>query len=194
MLAIPPPSSEDVPTFSFFRHAMHLVSPSVEFEATYLSYLAELGDQPRIPFPLTFPAQPFAALVSRLNDASRGFGLPDGFVAHSTHWLIGEGQLLGVSNLRHALTPALQQCGGHIGYGVRPSAQGRGVGKVLLRQTLLKAEAMGIARVLLTCAKDNVPSSRIILANGGVLGDEIVDPQTDRPTFRYWIDIALSEG
>lgn len=172
---------------------MQLVSPSVEFESTYLNYLADLGDQPRIPFPLTFPAQPFSALVRRLNDASQGIGLPDGFVAHSTYWLIEEDQLLGVSNLRHALTLALQQCGGHIGYGVRPSAQGKGVGKELLRQTLLKAEAMGITRVLLTCAKDNIASSRIILSNGGVLEDEIIDPQTGRPTFRYWIDIALSE-
>lgn len=171
---------------------MHLVTPSLEFEATYLSYLAELGDLPRIPFPLTFPAQPFSALVDRLNDASQGVGLPDGFVAHSTYWLIEEGELLGVSNLRHALTPALQQCGGHIGYGVRPSAQGRGVGKELLRQTLLRAEEMGIARVLLTCAKDNVASSRIILANGGVLEDEIVDPQTGRATSRYWIEITKS--
>lgn len=169
---------------------MHLVSPSLEFEATYLSYLAELGDLPRIPLPLTFPAQPFSALVNRLNDASQGVGLPDGFVAHSTYWLMDEGQLLGVSNLRHALTPALQQCGGHIGYGVRPSAQGRGVGKELLRQTLRQAQSMGLARVLLTCAKDNVASSRVILANDGVLEDEIVDPQTGRDSLRYWIDVT----
>jgi predicted acetyltransferase len=159
----------------------------MEHEADYLNYLAELGDQPRIPFPLTFPCQPFSALVNRFVAESQGVGLPEGFVANSTYWLVRRDRILGVSNLRHSLTPALTQCGGHIGYGMRPSARGKGAGKELLRQTLLRARLIGISRVLLTCATENLASRGVILANGGVLENEVLDPQTGRPTLRYWI-------
>lgn len=166
---------------------MQLIEPCMEHEADYLNYLAELGDQPRIPFPLTFPCQPFSALVNRLVAESQGVGLPEGFVANSTYWLVQNDRILGVSNLRHHLTPALTQCGGHIGYGVRPSEQGRGVGKELLRQTLLKARLKGISHVLLTCATENIASCGVILANGGVLENEVLAPQTGSPALRYWI-------
>ena len=168
---------------------MELVEPCTEYEADYLGYIAELRSEPRIPLPLTFPCQPFSELVSRLIAESRGIGLPDGFVASSTYWLVQRDRILGVSNLRHSLTPALMLCGGHIGYGVRPAEQGRGVGKEILRQTLWKARSKGIERVLLTCDKSNVASRGVILANGGVLENEVVDSQAGRTTLRFWIDL-----
>lgn len=166
---------------------MELIEPSNEYESSYLEYLAELGEEPRVPFPLTFECQPFSELVNRLLAASKGIGIPAGFVANTTYWLMQSNQILGVSNLRHFLTPSLTQCGGHIGYGVRPSVQGRGVGKELLRQTLLEARLKGIRHVLLTCATENIASRSVILANGGVLENEVLDPQTGRPTLRFWI-------
>jgi predicted acetyltransferase len=168
---------------------MELVKPSNEYEVSYISYLAELGDEPRIPFPLTFPCQPFSELVIRLAAESQGVGLPEGFVANSTYWLVRGDRILGVSNLRHSLNPALMQCGGHIGYGVRPTEQGRGVGKEILRLTLLKARSRGIVRVLLTCDQSNAASRGVILANGGVLENEVADPHAGRATLRYWIDL-----
>lgn len=171
---------------------MQLIAPCMEYEGDYISYLAELGDEERIPFPLTFPYQPFSELVIRLLAEAQGIGLPEGFVANSTYWLVHRDRILGVSNLRHSLTPALMQCGGHIGYGVRPTEQGRGVGKEILRLTLLKARSRGIERALLTCDQSNAASRGVILANGGVFENEIADSQAGRTTLRYWID--LKEG
>src|SRR5437899_7074529 len=46
----------------------------------------------------------------------------------ATYWWIVEGSTyLGAITLRHALNEKLLEGGGHIGYGVRPSARGRGL-------------------------------------------------------------------
>ena len=49
------------------------------------------------------------------------------------------------------------------------------------------ANDLEIRRVLVTCDKDNIASSKVIIKNGGVLENEVND--TDRIVQRYWIDI-----
>ena len=122
-----------------------LTKPTVEYQASYKSYIDELGESERYPFPLDYTYDDFNALVARLNDFSSGKGLADDMVPNSTFWLIEDGEIVGVSNLRHRLTDKLNLLGGHIGFGVRPSAQGRGVAKELLRQTVRQARCLGIA-------------------------------------------------
>ena len=90
---------------------------------------------------------------------------------------------LGFLNLRLALTLALLQMGGHIGYSVRPSARGRGVAKAMLLRGLQEAAAKNIASVLVTCHVDNLASRAVILANGGRLEDVRDGVE------RYWIDL-----
>ncbi len=122
------------------------------------------------PFPLSFPNEDGLALVERLAREARGEGLPEGFVAHSAYWLVLEGtSVVGVSNLRHELTPFLRHEGGHIGYGVRPSARGKGFATEMLRQTLARAAELRLERVLIACDADNEPSVKTIVRNGGVL-------------------------
>ena len=96
---------------------------------------------------------------------------------HTTYWLIEDNEIVGVSSLRHRMTDQLKQLGGHIGFGVRPSAQGRGVGKELLRRTLQEAELLGIAEALMICLKTNLASSSVIKANGGTLESEYSVPE-----------------
>ena len=168
---------------------MKLIEPSVDFEASYCSYLEELGDEIRIPFPLSFPHEPFADLVQMLVDQSQGNFLLEGFVPNSTFWLVEGEEIMGVSNLRHKLTPSLEKVGGHIGFGVRPSARKKGVGTKLLGCTLECAATLGLSRVLLTCDKTNLGSAGVIRANGGKLEDEYKDQETGRTVQRYWIEI-----
>ena len=149
-----------------------LIEPSVELESNYRAYIRELGSEPRYPFPLDYDHSDFASLVQKLRDQSAGIGIPEGFVSSTTYWLVDDSEIVGVSNLRHELTEALMLHGGHIGYGVRPSAQGRGYGKELLKKTLAEALKLGIERAVITCDKDNIASSRVIVANGGVLDSE----------------------
>ena len=67
-------------------------------------------------------------------------GLPEGHVPSSTFWLLDDAdEIVAVSNLRHSLTAFLSSYGGHIGYGVRPSARRRGHATDILRRTLIEA-------------------------------------------------------
>ncbi|MDJ0918995.1 MAG: GNAT family N-acetyltransferase [Woeseiaceae bacterium] len=161
----------------------------MEYEASYRSYIQELGDAERYPFPLDFDFDDFPALVNRLNSYSQGVDLPDGGVPSTTFWLVEDGEIVGVSSLRHRITDRLKRLGGHVGFGVRPSAQGRGVAKELLRQTLSEAGRLGLSEVLVICLKDNEASSRVIRANGGRLESEYSVPEYSSLLQRYVIPV-----
>ncbi len=172
---------------------LRLVRPSIEYEASYRSFLAEFEKRQEklIPFPLLLPVDDFRALVKRLRDAETGLGVPRGFVAHTTFWLIDEhGSMLGMSNLRHELTSQLAREGGHIGYSIRPSQRKSGYGKELLRLTLEQARLLGIKRALITCAKTNTGSVGVILANGGCFDSEEYISERGEIIQRYWIALG----
>ncbi|MFS1703987.1 GNAT family N-acetyltransferase [Alteromonas sp. AMM-1] len=155
--------------------AFELVKPHARFETSYREYIYELGDEERYPFPMDFVHDDFAALLTRLQQFEQGRDLPDGFIASTTYWLVQGHELIGVSNLRHALTAALRHAGGHIGLGIRPSYRGQGLGKFLLGKTLIAARQIGIENVHVHCYEGNGPSSGMIIANGGVLHSELKD-------------------
>ena len=71
------------------------------------------------------PGDDFAVFVEQLKREARGEGLPDWAVPQNVYWAVRGDRMVGVLKLRHRLTPALENCGGHIGYFVRPSDAGR---------------------------------------------------------------------
>ena len=174
---------------------LRLVPPGARFRVSYREMVAEFlryGEK-LVPFVLGFDDGDFDAMLGRLADCSRGVGLPEGFVAHSTYWLIDAGeQVIGASNIRHSLTPALRSEGGNIGYGVRPGARGRGYGSAILRLSLARAAELGLSDVLLTCAKENVRSARAIRANGGSLESEEYLPHRGEVVQRYRIAVVAN--
>jgi predicted acetyltransferase len=166
--------------------------PHAGLRDSYRALIREFVDagEPLVPFPLQFPHDDFDAFLERLAACERGEGLPEGFVPHSTYWLVDDGEVVGLSNLRHRLTDSLRIEGGNIGYGVRPSARRRGYAGELLRRTMEPARGMALTEVLLTCAKDNVASVRTILSNGGVLTSEEFLASRGTIIQRYLIDLA----
>lgn len=94
-----------------------------------------------------------------------------GHVPATTLWWVDGDQYLGRLAIRHRLTPALREIGGHIGYDVRPSARRRGHATAMLRDALPVARELGIDRALITCDTDNVASWKVIERNGGRLED-----------------------
>jgi predicted acetyltransferase len=166
--------------------------PHAALADSYRALVAEFTarGEPLIPFPLAFDNADFDAFVAKLDDSSRGVGLPEGFVPNSTFWLVDEDEVVGVSNLRHRLTFLLRIEGGNIGYGVRPSARRRGHATALLRHTLGEARAVGLDEALLTCDKANAASVATILRCGGKLDSEEFIAARGEVVQRYWIALA----
>lgn len=109
-----------------------------------------------------------------------------GRLVPTTYWWITEGdRYLGAIDLRHELNDFLALAGGHIGYGVRPSARRRGLGSWALGEVLARARSIGLDRVLITCDVDNLPSARTIERNGGEL-ESVTDTPVGRKR-RYWV-------
>ena len=157
---------------------------------SYRSLVSEFVDhgEKLIPFVLSFPHEDFAALVESLHACSHGTGPAQGWVAHTTFWLVrNDTELVGVSNLRHSLTPALEREDGNIGYSVKPSARRQGFGTRLLELTLREASQREMTELLLTCGKTNLASVRVILRNGGVLESEEFLPRRGEVVQRYRI-------
>lgn len=128
-------------------------------------------------------------LLRRLVDAARGVGLPEGWVPCTTFWLLEpQGRVAGMSRLRHRLTPFLEEKGGNIGYCVKRSERGKGLGTFILRETLTQARDLGLTRVMIAAYSDNIASLRVIEANGGVFEDE--REAAGHRYRRYWVDLA----
>ena len=174
------------------RSTLRLVRPSASFQASHETFLEEfvrLGEEV-VPWIVAEPYASFGAYVSMLRKAARGVDIPQNFVAHSTFWLVDlRNEIVAVSNLRHALNNELRDYGGHIGYGVRPTARGNGYGNEVLRRTLIEAKTLGIDRARLTCSKENHASARTIIRNGGKLDSEEYMAIHGEVVSRYWIDL-----
>ncbi|HLX28149.1 MAG TPA: GNAT family N-acetyltransferase [Casimicrobiaceae bacterium] len=174
---------------------VELVTPSGALRDSYRDLVDEFVQKGEtlVPFVLRFEHGDFDDLLARLDGCSHGIGLPDGFVPHSTYWMVEDGaHVVGVSNIRHTLTPALRREGGNIGYGIRPSARRRGYGREILRRSLLRAREVGLDEALLTCAKSNLASVSVIVGNGGVLIDEAYLPNRGEIVHRYVIRLGAS--
>ena len=117
--------------------------------------------------------------------------LPEGLVIATQYVLVREsdGKLLGMLQLRHYLNDYLAQYAGHIGYSVRPGERRKGYAKRMLAMGLEEARALGLERVMISCAVDNEGSRRTILANGGVLHSTIWDAEDQETLERYWIEL-----
>lgn len=170
---------------------LRLIGPNEDLLDEYVAYVEELLEaRERVSEDMLEAAHGgFNQFVNSLRDAAAGRNLRPGLVPWNTYWMLLSKRLLGMSSLRHRLTPALEDRGGHIGYNVRPSERSKGYGTKLLALTLEKAKRRGLERVLVTCHPDNVASVRIIEKNGGVLASQGVCKLDGELVRRYWIEL-----
>ena len=165
-----------------------LIEPSEVYKDSYFDLIREFQarNEPLVPYVLQYDARDFSALIRRLEDESKGIGIPPDWVPASTFWLVDHRQtLIGVSNLRHRLTPFLEKEGGHIGYGVRPSKRRKGYATYMLKLTLDKAREIELERVMISCDKGNTASARVIEKNGGLFDSEEKSAESNGIISRY---------
>ena len=170
---------------------MDIVPLSREHKQALLDFTTEFIDaeEEHIPGFLPDSEWTFEQTVRGFDEASRGVGLPEGWVPGTTRFLTHDGRILGVFNLRHRLTEGLRQFGGHVGYSVRPSERRRGYGTRLLHAAMALAEDLGIEQLLVTCDRGNVASAGVIVKCGGHLHD-CRQVEELGEVCRYWIDLT----
>jgi predicted acetyltransferase len=149
-----------------------LVRPSVALYAAWLEAHEEWGNGPHedgfglVETDDVRSSEGFRMFVDRLVAKE---ALPNGC---TFRWVVEDGEVLGGIPLRHESAQDVDVLG-HVGYGIRPTARGRGLAAAALREMLCLAKARNMNRVLLACFVDNVPSVKTIERCGGVL-DRIV--------------------
>ena len=178
---------------------MELVIPSSKYKDSFLAALREYQKEEigvidtRYDLATLKPEElqkDFTSYIKKIAGATKGRGLPPGFVAHTTYWLVDGKEFIGKVDIRHELTEHLLRVGGHIGYDIRPSKRKQGYGKKLLAMALPKARALGIIHVLITCNEDNLGSKKIIEANGGVFENSVSMGAGTPKKLRFWINVT----
>lgn len=184
---IPPPEGHTNPFSGVF-----LTRPAEEYEASYLNAVAEADLREKAENPDLWIETPeeFARLV-KANRPLVLDGLP-GDPPEEYLWLIDHGEWIGRILLLHWLNEYRRQTDGQVDYWIRPSKRGQGYGHLILKLGLERFRQLGLESILLSCRSDNLPSRKIIEANGGVFEREIETPDVFglfRPRRRYWIHL-----
>ena len=92
---------------------------------------------------------------------------PDWVLTDTFFAFDGNDRIVGIIDLRHTLNDFLRDFG-NCGYSVRPSERRKGYATEMLRQLLQIAADTGLTALHLSVERDNVPSVRTIVKNGGV--------------------------
>ena len=131
------------------------------------------------------------ALERTLNMADETYAASLGKCPGITFLLIrdSDNKIIGTSNLRWNLPEEMLKFNGHIGYGIRPTERRKGYNKINLYLTLLEAKKLGLNKVMISCAVDNIGSDKTIQDLGGILSKSEIDPNDNILTNVYWIDV-----
>ena len=134
-------------------------------------------------------AKTFDEWLDLLKSFSSEETVKEGYVPSTTYLAVRDSdkKLVGMIDVRHRLNENLMKVGGHIGYSVRKTERRKGYAKEMLRLALLKCKELNISNVLVTCNFDNIASAKTIIANGGVLENEVLDEKDGVMVQRYWI-------
>jgi len=176
---------------------MELVLPSVGYKDSFIEAVKEFHADSDYTWrnkwyrKLAIPEleADFGSFVERELSHTRGENLPEDYVPYTGYWLVDSGEHIGRLTVRHRLNEHLSQIGGHIGYDIRPTQRGKGYGNKILELGLQKAKELGMERVLITSDIRNVASRKIIEKNGGILENQVPNPEMGFDALRYWIDI-----
>ena len=167
---------------------LKFIIPNESHKSQWEEIIAEWDDTRKRPRILFQPS--FEEFINRIGQLSRWDDKEKQVAKSSVFLLIDETveKILGCLWLRHHIDfPIDREYGGHIGYGIRPSARGKWYATEMLQLWLQEAKKLWIDRILITCDDDNIASAKVIEANGGIL--EKCMEKDGVKMRRYWINL-----
>jgi len=111
----------------------------------------------------------YRATLERLH--AGGWPFPE-VVPGDTLFVMRGQRIVGEVYLRFALTSALEEDGGNLGYQIRPSERNKGYATQAVRLALVRLRERGLDEALVTCDPDNLASIRVIETCGGLRIDD----------------------
>jgi predicted acetyltransferase len=168
---------------------LKLVFPTDEYREEWYSIIREIEsvNEKMTPFALKGETNDFNEFLKTAKLNSQGIDLPKNKVPADIFFLVNnkDYRILGAINIRYILNDYLYNYGGNIGYGIRPTERRKGYASKMLSLALDVCRERCLDKVLITCNKSNIGSSRTILKNGGILENEVLE--NSELIQRYWI-------
>lgn len=165
---------------------MRLERPSLKWKTEHIAYMNEWDDDRMTPSSFQLQEDiPYEEYLEEMAAKEAGLG---NRMLNTSYFLIDDSErIVGMVNIRHGLNDYLRQVGGHIGYGIRPSERRKGYATFLLSEALKVTDQLGIRSVLVTCNEDNIGSAAVILNNGGVEDESLIESHGN-VVRRFWIE------
>ncbi|WP_413374906.1 GNAT family N-acetyltransferase [Alkalihalobacillus sp. 1P02AB] len=167
-----------------------LIKANKEWLGPYQEFYDEWfkSGEKMVPWVIRESSNDAEAMFSFLQKQETGVGLSASQVKNTTYWLINEEEeVVGAVNIRHTLNSFLFEQGGHIGYGIRPSARQKGYATQILALALQESNKLGIKKVLVCCDEDNLASYKTIVKNGGMIDEDFVTDDGE-VIKRFWVE------
>ncbi len=150
---------------------IRLIRPTAEMKEAALDYRQEHFDHNETVIngsELLDKTESYEEWLKSVSDNASPETVNPNWVVTDTFFAVDDNdRIIGIIDLRHTLNDFLKDFG-NCGYSVRPSERCKGYATEMLRQLLDVARAAGLQELHLSVERDNVPSVKTIVKNGGV--------------------------
>ena len=148
-----------------------LVRPTIELKVKALDYRQEHFNNNELIIngsELFDKINSYEEWLEKVNNNSKIETVDPNWVLTDTFFAIREedNKIIGIIDLRHTLNEFLKDFG-NSGYSVRPSERKKGYATEMLRLLIKYAKEIGLTELHLSVERDNIPSIKTIVKNGG---------------------------
>ncbi len=146
-----------------------LVAPDTRYKGSFIQAVKDRLITSEHPEWVRSKMENFEEHLGYIQKLKEGKGAK-GSTPQTIYWLVKGDKYLGEIHIRHRASGKIPN---HIYYDVAPRERNKGYGKLILKLGLEKAKELGLNKVILVCNQNNIASSKIIEANGGILREDV---------------------